>query len=325
MNHEKKLKKLVCAVVILISASLLTAQAGRGKGRLAGFVVNEKGELLKDVKVVIEFYRDGNPAGLKQETVTNEKGEWRFIGLGSGAFMITTTADGYLADMVQQQVSQLDTNPIVKIVMREDPEKKARLHDEASMAILDQGNQKLLERNFNEALALFNEFKKKNPAVYQINFNIGDCYREMKEYDKAIEHYNLSIEAAKEKDDIDAQGKGLASIGETYLRQENFPKAQEYFQKSLALNPKDEVLSYNVAEIFFANGKVDDAIRYYKLATTIKPEWAPPYQKIGYSYLNKGEYASAIENFRNYLKYAPDAGDAPVVENLIKELEKLQK
>ena len=42
--------------------------------------------------------------------------------------------------------------------------------------------------------------------------------------------------------------------------------SQEYFKKSLELNPKDEVLAYNVAEIYFNNQKVDDAITYYILA-----------------------------------------------------------
>ena len=305
---------MMLLIVILITA--VPAQAGRGKGRLIGVVVDEKDVPLPQVKVSIEFEK----GGLKEETVCNKKGEWGFIGLGTGNCSVTASADGYLDAVSHAYVQQLEKNPPLKLILREDKEKKAHVKDEASLQELDNGNQLFSERKFDEALLIFQKFAENNPNVYQIFFNIGDCFREKGEYDKANEQYNIALAKAKEKSDIVIQAKALAASGEVYLRQSKFKEAQEFFKQSIALNPKDEILAYNVAEIFFGSNQTDDAIRYYQLAIQIKPEWSDPYVKIGYAYLNKGEIAKAIENFNEFLKRDPQSAQAPTIKNLVDSL-----
>jgi tetratricopeptide (TPR) repeat protein len=118
------------------------------------------------------------------------------------------------------------------------------------------------------------------------------------------------------------QAKALASFGEVFLRQGKLKEAQEFFTQSIALNPKDEILAYNVAEIFFGKNQADKAIDYYQLAIRIKPEWSEPYLKIGYAYLNRGDMAKAVEYLNEFLKRDPESPQAPVVKNLIESLTK---
>jgi tetratricopeptide (TPR) repeat protein len=118
------------------------------------------------------------------------------------------------------------------------------------------------------------------------------------------------------------QAKALASFGEICLRQEKLKEAQEFFTQSIALNPKDEILAYNVAEIFFGQNQIDEAIKNYQLAIQIKPEWSEPYLKIGYAYLNKGNMTKAIESLNEFLKRDPESPQAPVVKSLIESLTK---
>ena len=127
---------------------------------------------------------------------------------------------------------------------------------------------------------------------------------------------------AKEKADVVMQAKSFASLGEVCLRQEKFKEAGEYFTQSIALNPKDEILAYNVAEIFFGRNQTDKAIEYYKLATQIKPEWSEPYLKMGYAYLNKGDMKLAIASLNDFLARDPESPQAPVVKSLIESLTK---
>ncbi len=165
-------------------------------------------------------------------------------------------------------------------------------------------------------------FAANNPNVYQIYFNIGDVYREKDEFDKANEQYLIGQAKAKEKADVVMQAKAFASLGEVCLRQEKFKEAGDYFTQSIALNPKDEILAYNVAEIFFGRAQTDKALEYYKMATQIKPEWSEPYLKMGYAYLNKGDMKLAIESLKEFLKRDPESPQAPVVQNLIDSLTK---
>ena len=317
MNRTNKRIWIVLACVLVLS-SLAFAQAGRGKGRLTGSVVNEKGEPVANATIKLEFEK----GGLKDETVTNAKGEWSFISLGTGTVLLTAIADGYLDGNAQAHVQQLEKNPPVKILVREDKERKARVKDEASMLELERGNQLFNERKFDEALEIFNKFAEINPNVYQIYFNIGDAYREKGDFDKANEQYAIAQAKAKEKADVVMQAKALAAFGEICLRQEKFEEAQEFFSQSIALNPKDEVLAYNVAVIFFNRNDADKAIEYFKLATQIKPEWSEPYLQMGYAYLNKGDMAKAVEQMKEFLKRDPESPQAPVVQSLIDSLTK---
>jgi tetratricopeptide (TPR) repeat protein len=307
-------------VFLLIFSVAAFAQAGRGKARLSGTVVDENGEPVAEADVKIEFEK----GGLTDSTTTNKKGEFYFLGLGTGRVIVTASADGFLDNSVPMSISQLadGARNFVSVVLKEDKEKKLRLKDAAALAELEKGNQLFAERKFDEALAIFQEFAANNPSVFQIYFNIGDVYREKGEFDKANEQYLLAQAQAKEKADIVLQAKALASLGEVCLRQEKFKEAGDYFTQSIALNPKDEILAYNVAEIFFGRNQTDKAIEYYKLATQIKPEWSEPYLKMGYAYLNKGDMKQAIASLNEFLKHDPESPQAPVVKGLIESLSK---
>jgi tetratricopeptide (TPR) repeat protein len=315
-----KMNKKIWGVLacVFVMASLGFAQAGRGKGRLTGNVVNEKGEPILNAEVKIEFEK----GGLKESTVVNKKGEWGFIALGTGQCIVTASADGYLDTSEPVYVQQLEKNKAVTLVLKEDKEKKIRLHDEAALLEIDKGNQLFTERKFDKALAIYQKFATNNPNIYQIYFNIGDVYREKGEFDKANEQYVIAQAKAKEKADVVMQAKALASLGEVCLRQEKIKEAGEFFTQSIALNPKDEILAYNVAEIFFGRNQTDKAIEYYQLAIQIKPEWSEPYLKMGYAYLNKGDMAKAVEKLNEFLKRDPESPQAPVVKSLIESLTK---
>jgi tetratricopeptide (TPR) repeat protein len=303
-------------LLVLVLVLAAPAQAGRGKARLTGIVVDEKEAPIPSAHIRLEFEK----GGLTEKTGCNGKGEWGFIGLGTGNCRVTASAEGFLDNFKVVYVQQLEKNPAVKLVLQQDTEKKAKVKDEASLQELETGNQLFSERKFDEALAVFQKFAAENPNVYQIYFNIGDVFREKEAFDKAVEQYNIAAAKSKEKADVVMQAKALASCGEVFLRQSKFKEAQEYFTQSIALNPKDEILAYNVAEIFFGNNQTDNAIQYYKLAIQIKPEWSEPYVKIGYAYLNKGEIAKAVESFNEFLKRNPEPSKVAVVQNLIQSL-----
>lgn len=317
MNRTSKkiLAMLVCMLVVSVAAY---AQAGRGKARLNGTVTNEKGEPVVTAAIKIEFEK----GGLVDNTTVNKKGEFGFMGLGTGQVMVTASADGYLDTTVTIRVEQLrdGARNFVALVLKEDKEKKMRLKDAAALEELEKGNTLFSERKFDEALVIFQDFAAKNPNVYQIYFNIGDVYREKGEFDKANEQYLIAQGMAKEKADVVMQAKSFASLGEVCLRQEKFKEAGDYFTQSIALNPKDEILAYNVAEIFFGRNQTDKAIEYYKLATQIKPEWSEPYLKMGYAYLNKGDMKLAIASLNDFLARDPESPQAPVVKSLIESL-----
>ena len=114
--------------------------------------------------------------------------------------------------------------------------------------------------------------------------------------------------------------KLYASIGDTYMRQDKLKEAEKYFKKSIEIDPSDHALAYNVAEILFAAGKTEDAIKYYDLAVKIKPDWPKAYLQRGYAYLNKGDMENAVQSMKKFLELAPDSPEAEGVKEVINSL-----
>lgn len=325
MKKNALLKFPLILLFTLLSLHYATAQAGRGKARIAGVVMDEQRSPIASAKIVIEL------SGMDQavrETTANDKGEWGFLGLGSGNWKITATADGYVPAAQNYFVSQLKKNPKIVLTLKKIiPTEESVIEDDASLDLIEQAGQFFSEIKYDEALALLQQFLEINPNAYQTHINIGDCYKEKGEYEKAEEEYNLALESAKtdEKLGKEMMAKALSGIGDCYLRREDFEKAQSFFKESIELLPDNEILAYNVGEIYFSSQKMDEAIQYYALAIKIKSDWSLPYYKTGLVYLNKTEYERAGENFKKFLELEPESEFAGQVKNMLEYLEKIKK
>ncbi len=309
----------------LISAHSAAAQGGRGKGRVQGLALDEAGTPIAGAKVLLELL--AKEAAERVET-TNKEGEWAMIDLGSGNWRVTVSAEGYIPTTTTIFISQLQKNP--KCVLRlKKPEidKDAVITDEASLAYIEQATKLFNEKQYDQSLAILEQFLAQNPKAYQVQILIGDCYREKGELDKAIEIYTKAIEEAKadEKTGQQITAKGLAAIGDCYLRKNDLANAQVFFKQSIDTNPDNESLAYTVGEIFFSNQKLDEAIQYFTKATEIKPDWAPPYHKLGLVFLNKTDYEKAKENFTKFLTLEPEGELAAQVKSILEYLDKIKK
>jgi tetratricopeptide (TPR) repeat protein len=315
---------------VLILSLFLTSpgvfgQAGRGKARLNGTVLDEAGKPVASATVVLELLQS---EGVKRETTTDKDGDWIFMGLGSGNWGLTVTAPGYVPTATTVFVSQIDRNSKVVLKLKKPaPTEGAVIRDEASLGFIEKAEVLYKEKDYDQALSVLEQFLAQNPGAYQANILIGDCYREKGEYDKAIETYTKAIEESKEdeKTGKEIAAKGLAAIGDCYVRMGDFDKAQGYFKQSIDAVPENETLAYNVGEIYFSNQKLDEAIQYFTIATQIKPDWPPPYYKLGLVYLNKADYEKAKENLRKFLELEPDSQQAGEVRNILDYLEKIKK
>jgi tetratricopeptide (TPR) repeat protein len=127
------------------------------------------------------------------------------------------------------------------------------------------------------------------------------------------------------KKDSEVSLRASTGLGELYLRRGDFEAAQKYFAQALDISPQDEAAAYNVGELLFSNQKIDEAIRYLELAIQIKKDWSKPYLKLGYVYLNKGEFNKSLENFRTFVQLDPENPEVAQVKNMIETIEKMKK
>lgn len=312
-------------VFLYLFAFSLYAQEGRGMGRIFGSVVDESDKPVGGVEILVEA-KDFN---FSTTAKSDKKGNWAVAGLGTGIFKITASKEGFYPTIIEIRVSQFK-NPPIKIVLEKIKEKdEPKGLSEESREIFKEANSLYEQGNYAGAIALFNQFIEKNPSLYLVRLNVGNCYRELKEYDKALAEYNAVLEKLNsEKPDPkinENMAKALASIGEIYIIQNNYERAQEYLKKAVDIFPNDQALAYNVAEIFFQAGQTEQAIEYYTLATKIKPDWAPAYLKLGFVYLNKNNFDEAVKNFEKFIELNPQDPQVDSIKGLIEQSKKQKK
>jgi tetratricopeptide (TPR) repeat protein len=319
MDFKIYKKFFIFITIVIFSTASLWAQAGHGRARISGVVVDENNEGIPSAQIVCEFIK--NPQ-VKQTTSTDKKGEWAILGLGTGMFKVTASKEGYIAASTEIYVRQLERNPKVELTLKKTEAERLDIKGTSSLDLIDQANLLYDEQKYDQALSLLQQFLEENPDAYQTYASIGDCYREMGEFEPAIENYQKVLEEA-DKDKAQRKemaSKALAGIGESYLKMQDLEQAQSYFEQSLEVYPENEILAYNVGEIYFANQNIDQAIKYFTISTEIKPDWPPPYLKLGYVYLNKGDFENAEASFKKFLELDPDSPEAPTVKRVLEFL-----
>ncbi len=61
------------------------------------------------------------------------------------------------------------------------------------------------------------------------------------------------------------------------------------------------------------------------IAIQIKKDWSDPYKKLGYVYLNKGNFNKSLEYFSKFIEIDPENPEVPTVKNIIATIEKIKK
>lgn len=322
---KKQILRTAAAVLSIILAFTLAgwAQEGRGKGRLSGEVRDEDKNPIAGVKLTLDYLS----YDYQLTDVSDKNGKWAFLGLGMGVVKVTAEKDGFVTGGIQLSVSSVNRNPRQLIILKrvEDIKPGTAEGVEISRDTFVKATALYKEGKYEAALALLQDFRKQQPHLYQIGINIGNCCLELGRFEEAIQEFQTAADKIT-AENLEVKGNTelarlYASIGDTYMRQNKLKEAEEYFKKSIEIDSSDHALAYNVAEILFAGGKTDEAIKYYQLAIRIKPDWAKSYAQLGYAYLNKGDTKAAIENLKKFVELAPDSPEAPGIKDIIKSLE----
>jgi tetratricopeptide (TPR) repeat protein len=317
---EMTMRYFVAASLALLTLfAALPAQQNLGRGRISGDVVDESGAAVPDAQVIVQILQGST----RLEGKTDKKGHFAVAGMGSGAWRITASKEGYVSAYTEMPVSQLKANPPLTLTLKKASGLQGLRMDEKSRSLLDQGNALLEAGKDDEALAAFEQFVAKYPELYGVRLNIATAYLKKGDLDRAEAEFRGVLDKSSQTQgdavkDKENSARALSGLGELALKRGNFTAAQESLRKALEILPEDAAAAYNVGEIFFSNQKVDEAIPFFELACRIKKDWPKPYH-------NKGDFDKALENLRKFVELDPQNPEAANVRATIAAVEKMKK
>ena len=311
----KKLWLAAALAGMLIVA--LAAQSGmHGKGRIKGKVLDDKtGEPLAGV--VVRLFSVRAQAYFVPDPKTESDGTWKALYLRGGSWNIDFEKTGYETKKISYRV---DETPGAKQV-----EIEVRLPRIAGLALtsnlvneLEKGNLLFAEKKFAEALKAYEDILARNPGVFIIYKNIGNCHFALENYDLACENYLKLYEKQPTSAEI------MTLIGNSYVNAKNMEKAMEWYGKIPFEEIKDIDTLYNIGANLTNNNKNDLAIRYFKRAVEVDADFAEGYYQLGMTHTALNQIPEALEALKKFMELAPDSPDFGTAKAIVDAFSKVK-
>lgn len=193
-----------------------------------------------------------------------------------------------------------------------------------------------MTKQYAESIQLHRSILDKHPYSAQAWFNLGQAYLFSGHYERAVEAleyafitdprfelaYHEYIDLCLELRQYDKVLQGYEDltqhfvleiedwlkIGQCYLHQHNFKKADEVFRHALEEDPFNDELLFFLGECLAAQEEWYGAIHYYNKAVELQDQQEEYFAARGESYFHLGQMEAAEADFRRAILLAPEAG-----------------
>ena len=296
------MKRFLAALGLLTAVLLAGAPASaQNTGTVRGKIVDDKGQVVQDAVVTIEFQ-----GGMtrKNETKSNKKGEFAQVGLNPGPYKITVSKDGFQKVVFDQRISLGDptTLPDIKLVPvgaggaaggAADPGQAAMLGAfKKGMDAFNAGDMAGAEAAYKEVIA-------KDPTRFEAYHNLGLVYSRKKDLPAAEAAFQKALEIKPDYDDA------YVNLANAYISNGQTPKAYEIAVKAAAAQPQSGKLQYLVGYVAYNTGKADEAMAALTKAETLDPSNAEIQYYLGMAAVNQNNIPEAAKRLEKYLAMNP--------------------
>ena len=304
MRRNIRTKPAAFALPLLLIAAFAAAQMGTG--RVSGTVKDQEGNPIAGATVTAQT----GDSGRVLEATSDDNGRWAILGFRSRTYDFAVQATGYMPYNYQAPMKQAGKNPDMDLILEQ-----AQMGRSAGTGggLLAEAQELHQAGRFDEALAKYDEVLMADPTVYQVNLNRGSVLRQLGRADEAKDAYRMVL-------DMEADHAGaLVGLAETSVAENDMDEALKYFEMAVEVT-EDEVIPFNVAQIYFNNGNAAGAIPFYEIASERRPDWAEPHLRIGVAYLNTGDLATAAEHLRMAIEVDPESAEAAQAQAMLEAL-----
>ncbi len=119
-------------------------------------------------------------------------------------------------------------------------------------------------------------------------------------------NYNDALKLLLDASNTNADSDVYTDIGNCYYMLNGHQEALDYWNKAIALNPKNSKPYANIGNMYYKNGAREMAISFWLVALISRPEDANTNLNLAIAFNEKNMRFEAIKYFERYIKYCED-------------------
>lgn len=258
-----------------------------------------------------------------RDEITNDSGEFGFMGLNAGAYVLKVEAPGFEPMEVSTEVSFGNERGIsvflkpVRTSGRNEAIGALISAHELSLPkpvrkFLDAGKTKLyFDRDAKGALQDFRGALAKQPDCYEAYYHMGMAYLSLQNSGEA-EH---SLEKAVELSEENFADADLA-LATLRLTHHDTTRGEPLLRRALELNANSWKANYELAKLELYRNHLDQALRVAEKAKTLEPKQAMIYRLLSLIHLRQKDYPHVIEDLDAYLRLDPDSPEGSIAKKI---------
>jgi Tfp pilus assembly protein PilF len=181
------------------------------------------------------------------------------------------------------------------------------------LSLLTIKQNKVWENNF----TFWTHNLKHEPRDAIAHNNLGNYYFQKKEFEKALNQYNLAL---KYNPDF---SKAYLNLGLIALEDGESQKAIGYFHEAIKRDPVCYEAYNNLGNVLLKDNKIDNAIIAYQKVLKIVPQNVSVYYNLGNAFTKKGLYKKALDCFTIFAKYW--GGDPQKIQQALTNIKKIEE
>lgn len=166
--------------------------------------------------------------------------------------------------------------------------------------ILPQARQHLKQRNYPQALVLYEQAVAQDANSVAANEGVATAAFMLADYSRAIQHYKRVSQLDPRK------AQPLVNLGAVYNRMGDYPSATKVLRQAISKDRRCAEAYYNLGIAHRGQNQLSMAVSAYKEAIRLAPEMAEAYQNLGNVYVEMGNTQQAILNYKRALEIRPD-------------------
>lgn len=263
-----------------------------------------------------------------QDAVSSDSGEFAFMGVRPGAYILRINANGFDPTDVHVELNFSSERGISVYLKPSKSSSKAppeqpviSSHElsitEAARKLFESGTKKLyVDKNPQGAIADFQSAVDKAPTYYEAYYQLGMAYLALRNTAEAEKSLQKSVDLSQQRfADADL------ALAVLWLGRHDTTRGEPLLRRAIELNPQSWSAFFELGKLEMYRGNLPQALEAAQKSQTLAPDQPLVYRLLSLIHLKQQNFVAAIADLDAYLRLDPDSPEGTRAKQLRRETE----